>query len=546
MASPASVEFSGVAGMIAQSGVSIGLIFGLVFLISGLAFKVSAVPFHMWTPDVYEGAPTPITAYFATAAKVAAMALFLRAILIPFPHAIEQWRQIIIVISVLSMALGAVAALGQKNIKRLMAYSSIGHMGYALLGLAAGTALGVRGVLIYMAIYVFTNLGVFACIQAMRRGGKPVEAIADLAGLARTSPKLALVFSMLFLSLAGLPPLAGFFAKFYIFLAAIQAGLIWPAILGVLASAIGLVYYLRLVKIMYFDDPAPALDARHGDGFARDPGRFRGGGAALHLRRLAGHHGRRCCREGAAALTDWPQGYGLKRFDEIDSTNEEARRLAAAGEIGPVWLTALRQTAGRGRRGRSWEMAGGNLAATLLLRPARPQGEWAQLSFVIAIAAADAMADFAAAHARVALKWPNDVLADGKKLAGILLETGQRPGARAGHRHRGQSGASPRRHRISRHLAGGAERGVPSTDDALAALAAGFAKWYDIWRVRGFEAIREAWLARAMGLGARIRARLATENAPAPSKALTKMAHCLLNEGFGRASVLPAADIFFR
>jgi len=165
------------------------------------------------------------------------------------------------VISVLSMALGAVAALGQKNIKRLMAYSSIGHMGYALLGLAAGSALGVRGVLIYMAIYVFTNLGVFACIQAMRRGGKPVEAIADLAGLARTNPKLALVFSMLFLSLAGLPPLAGFFAKFYVFLAAIQAGLIWPAILGVLASAVGLVYYLRLVKVMYFDDPAPALDA---------------------------------------------------------------------------------------------------------------------------------------------------------------------------------------------------------------------------------------------------------------------------------------------
>ena len=255
-----SVEFARVASVVAQSGAGIGLIFGLVFLISGLAFKVSAVPFHMWTPDVYEGAPTPITAYFATAAKVAAMGLFLRAILIPFPHALEQWRQVIVAISVLSMALGAVAALGQKNIKRLMAYSSIGHMGYALLGLAAGTALGVRGVLIYMAIYVFTNLGVFACIQAMRRGGKPVEAISDLAGLARTNPKLGLVFSMLFLSLAGLPPLAGFFAKFYVFLAAIQAGLIWPAILGVLASAIGLVYYLRLVKIMYFDDPAPALD----------------------------------------------------------------------------------------------------------------------------------------------------------------------------------------------------------------------------------------------------------------------------------------------
>ena len=255
-----SVEFIKVAGVVAQSGTSVGLIFGLVFLISGLAFKVSAVPFHMWTPDVYEGAPTPITAYFATAAKVAAMALFLRAILVPFPHALEQWRQIIIVISVLSMALGAVAALGQTNIKRLMAYSSIGHMGYALLGLAAGTALGVRGVLIYLAIYVFTNLGVFACIQAMRRGGRPVETIADLAGLARTDSRLALVFSMLFLSLAGLPPLAGFFAKFYVFLAAIQAGLIWPAILGVLASAVGLVYYLRLVKIMYFDEPAPAFD----------------------------------------------------------------------------------------------------------------------------------------------------------------------------------------------------------------------------------------------------------------------------------------------
>ena len=261
-----SVVFSTVAGVIAHGGVSIGLIFGMVFLTSGLAFKVSAVPFHMWTPDVYEGAPTPVTAYFATAAKVAALCLFLRAILSPFPDAIQQWRQIIIFISVLSIGLGAVAALGQKNIKRLMAYSSIGHMGYALLGLAAGTALGARGVLIYLAIYVFTNIGVFACIQAMKRGGKSVETISDLAGLARTDPKLALVFSMLFLSLAGLPPLAGFFAKFYIFLAAIQAHLYWPAILGVLASAIGLVYYLRLVKLMYFDEPAEAFDGGLGLG----------------------------------------------------------------------------------------------------------------------------------------------------------------------------------------------------------------------------------------------------------------------------------------
>ena len=255
-----SVGFAAVAQVV-HGGVGIGIIFGIVFLIAGLAFKVSAVPFHMWTPDVYEGAPTPITAYFASAAKVAALCLFLRAILTPFPDAIHQWRQIIIFISVLSMALGAVAALGQTNIKRLMAYSSIGHMGYALLGLAAGTALGARGVLIYLAIYVFTNLGVFACIQAMRRGGKPVEAIADLAGLARNNPKLALIFAMLFFSLAGVPPLAGFFAKWYIFSAAMQAGLVWPAVLGVLSSTVGLVYYLRLVKLMYFDEPVAAFDS---------------------------------------------------------------------------------------------------------------------------------------------------------------------------------------------------------------------------------------------------------------------------------------------
>ena len=261
-----STGFAAIATVTHGGAPSLGVIFGIVFLIAGLAFKVSAVPFHMWTPDVYEGAPTPITAYFATAAKVAALCLFLRAILTPFPDLIHQWRQIIIFISVLSMVLGAVAAIGQTNIKRLMAYSSIGHMGYALLGLAAGTSLGARGVLIYLAIYVFTNIGVFACIQAMKRGGKAVEGISDLAGLARTDMKLAVVFAMLVLSLAGLPPLAGFLAKFYIFLAAIQAGLIWPAVLGVLASAIGLVYYLRIVKIMFFDEPASGFDAVSGFG----------------------------------------------------------------------------------------------------------------------------------------------------------------------------------------------------------------------------------------------------------------------------------------
>jgi NADH-quinone oxidoreductase subunit N len=255
-----SAQFSTIATVTHAGVPGLGVIFGIVFLIAGLAFKVSAVPFHMWTPDVYEGAPTPVTAYFATAAKVAALCLFLRAILTPFPDLLHQWRQIIVFISVLSMALGAIAAIGQKNIKRLMAYSSIGHMGYALLGLAAGTTLGARGVLIYLAIYVFTNIGVFAAIQAMQRKGKPVENISDLAGLARNDIKLASVFAVLFLSLAGLPPLAGFFAKFYVFLAAIQAGLVVPAVIGVLASAIGLVYYLRLVKVMFFDEPAEAFD----------------------------------------------------------------------------------------------------------------------------------------------------------------------------------------------------------------------------------------------------------------------------------------------
>jgi len=258
--------FTAVAHALTGGAPGLGVIFGIVFLIAGLAFKVSAVPFHMWTPDVYEGAPTPVTAYFASAAKVAALCLFLRAILIPFPEASHQWRQIIVVISIGSMAWGAIAAIGQNNIKRLMAYSSIGHMGYALLGLAAGTALGARGVLIYLAIYVFTNLGVFAGIQAMRRNGQAVESIADLAGLARTCPKLAAIFAMLFMSLAGVPPLAGFLAKWYIFSAAMQAGLVVPAVIGVLSSVIALVYYLRLVKLMYFDEPAPAFDADAGVG----------------------------------------------------------------------------------------------------------------------------------------------------------------------------------------------------------------------------------------------------------------------------------------
>src|SRR4030081_3201065 len=254
-----TVSFAGIAAA-AKTG-SVGIVFGLVFLLAGLCFKVSAVPFHMWTPDVYEGAPTPVTAFFAAAPKVAAMALFARATIFAFPGIPFQWQQILVFVSIASMLLGAFAAIGQHNIKRLMAYSSIGHMGFALVGLAAGTQEGVRGVLVYMAIYLAMTLGTFACILSMRRDGRAVEEISDLAGLARTSPTMAFFLAMLLFSLAGIPPLAGFFAKFYVFLAAIKAGLFTLAVIGVVTSVVGAYYYLSIVKVMYFDEPAKGFES---------------------------------------------------------------------------------------------------------------------------------------------------------------------------------------------------------------------------------------------------------------------------------------------
>jgi NADH-quinone oxidoreductase subunit N len=256
-----TTTFAGIAQALAANGSSLGILFGLVFVIAGLCFKVSAVPFHMWTPDVYEGAPTPVTAFFASAPKVAAMALFTRTMVGPFNQIVHDWQQIIVFVSILSMALGAFAAIGQNNIKRLLAYSSIGHMGFALVGLAAGTQEGVSGVVIYMLIYSLSTLGVFACVLAMRRKGLQVEHISDLAGLGRTNKGLAFVLSMLMFSLAGIPPLAGFFGKLFVFMAAVKAGLWALAILGVIASVVGAYYYLRIVKIIYFDEPAAAFDA---------------------------------------------------------------------------------------------------------------------------------------------------------------------------------------------------------------------------------------------------------------------------------------------
>jgi NADH-quinone oxidoreductase subunit N len=248
-----TVNFAAIARVAGQGG--IGLIFGIVFLFAGFCFKVSAVPFHMWTPDVYEGAPTPVTAFFAAAPKVAGIAMFVRAAVMAFPGITSQWQQIVVFVSIASMALGSFAAIGQRNFKRLMAYSSIGHMGFALVGLAAGTSEGVQGVLVYVAIYITMTLGVFAVILSMRRSTGMVESIDQLAGLARTHPTVAFLLAMLLFSMAGVPPLAGFFAKFYVFLAAIKAGLYALAVIGVVTSVVGAYYYLAIVKLMYFDEP---------------------------------------------------------------------------------------------------------------------------------------------------------------------------------------------------------------------------------------------------------------------------------------------------
>ena len=259
--------FSGTTSFAALSGLfhggalpPNGLIIGVVFVSVGLAFKISAVPFHMWTPDVYEGAPTPVTAFFSVAPKIAALALFVRFLVEPFGGLVAEWRQVIVFLSVASMVLGAVAAIAQTNIKRLMAYSSIGHVGYALIGLAAATPNGIRGVLVYMAIYLFMNLGTMTIILCMRQNGQNVEAIADLSGLGRTRPGLALALGIFMFAMAGIPPTAGFFSKLYVFLAAIDVHLVGLAVIGVATSVVGAFYYLRVVKVMYFDEPIGAFD----------------------------------------------------------------------------------------------------------------------------------------------------------------------------------------------------------------------------------------------------------------------------------------------
>ncbi len=256
-----TTNFVQLASIFENTGLaSTGVIVGLIFLIVGLAFKVAAFPFHMWTPDVYEGSPTPVTAFFSAAPKMAAMALFVSVMAGPFGKLAAQWQQVLVLIAIGSMALGAFAAINQSNIKRLLAYSSIGHVGYALIGLATGIADGIAAVLFYMATYLAMTLGAFACVLAMRRNGQMVENISDLAGLSKTKPGMALVLAILMFSMAGLPPLAGFFGKLYVFMAAIEAKLVALAVIGVLASVVGAYYYVRIVKVMYFDEPVEQFD----------------------------------------------------------------------------------------------------------------------------------------------------------------------------------------------------------------------------------------------------------------------------------------------
>ena len=252
-------SFSSISEVSSQNMSSI-LLVGLVFILSGLAFKISLVPFHMWTPDVYEGAPTPVTAFFAIVPKIAAITILVRVTFSAFDNAITSWQQIIIFLSLLSMILGSFAAIMQTNLKRLMAYSSIAHMGYALVGVASGLLEGVSGVLIYMAIYIIMNVGAFIIILSMRRDNQIVEEIYDLKGISKTHPFLAFSFVTILFSMAGIPPLAGFFGKWLVFYSAVNANLVFLAIIGVLTSVVGAFYYLRIIKIMYFDENDVNLD----------------------------------------------------------------------------------------------------------------------------------------------------------------------------------------------------------------------------------------------------------------------------------------------
>ena len=536
----------------AHGHVDAGIIVGLVFITAGLAFKVSAVPFHMWTPDVYEGAPTPVTAFFAVAPKIAAICLFLRVLVGPFGDLVGDWQQVIVLISALSMIVGAFAAIVQKNIKRMMAYSSIGHVGFALMGLAAGNEAGVQAVLVYMAIYLFMNVGAFACILCMKKGDLMVEGIQDLAGLAKSHPIMAVVMSMFMFSMAGIPPLAGFFSKWYVLAAAVDAGLITLAVIAVLSSVVSCFYYIRIIKVMYFDESEEALDTPIG----KEMTVILAGTAAVvalfivfpgpdHRQRF-GRRRRAVC--GMSAQPNLPPAFGLVAFDTVESTNDEAKRLAGDGALDGTVVWAKSQTGGRGRRGRSWVSDPGNLFFSLILRPTCSIAEASQLSFASAVAMARAFEELTGGLIEFRCKWPNDVLGNGLKMAGILLET------QADASIKGDDpvpewlilgiGANIASHPEGTEFpAGSLDRNLEPAA-LLAAFCAHFEQLRIKWREEGFNPIRSAWLDLAAGLGGIITARLPNETLEGRFVGLDEDGALVLESEGGKRHIT-SADVFF-
>ncbi len=265
-----SINFDGIAQYLSSfteensnAMIPRAVVVGVILVMIAFCFKLSAAPFHMWTPDVYEGAPTPVTAFFAVAPKIAAMLLLVRLLLVPFADMLQYWQQVVIVISILSMLVGAFAAIMQTNLKRLLAYSSIGHVGFMMMGVASGTSAGVEGVLIYLGVYLFMSAGAFGCVLLLRREGVYLEQLSDMAGLSRAHPVMALLMALFMFSMAGVPPMAGFFGKMYVILAVVGSGLTWLAVIGLLTSVVACFYYLKIVKIMYFDEPVGSFDTTH-------------------------------------------------------------------------------------------------------------------------------------------------------------------------------------------------------------------------------------------------------------------------------------------
>ena len=551
-----STLFTDIAAAVQPSGTNLGLIFGLVFLMTGFAFKISAVPFHMWTPDVYEGAPTPVTAFFAAAPKLAAMALTVRTLFAAFPSVTAEWQQIVTFLAIASMALGAFAAIGQRNIKRLMAYSSIGHMGYALVGLAAGTVEGVQGVIIYLAIYLAMTLGTFACILAMRRQREDGRGHRSACRSFDHEPD------------DGLP------ARHAALLARRH-----PAPRGLLR---------QILRVPRRHKRRPLCACRHrraaqrGRRLLLSPHRqdhvFRRSRRTVRAharapcrraRRIRPFHsvlfrlsGTACdCRRGrrqipvlmptfASSSPKLPAGYRLLRLETVDSTNAEARRRGEAGEPGPLWIWSLRQSAGRGRNGRQWQSQHGNLFASLLIGLNCPLSTAAQLALLAGVVAYDTAAKLLPKEARseLLLKWPNDVLLKGGKVAGMLLESTSET---APNRCKVVIGTGfnlatfpPDLEQPATSLA--AHGGTTTPAASFETLAAVTDAWLSRWAEGvAFQTVRRAWLDRAGPTGRPLRVRLHGEEAEGTYAGLDSGGALRLLMSDGAERRIAAGDVFF-